>query len=70
MVRFAYLTVTWNRCLIASQMGSLMLIFGIGYFAIFLVFVLLHLHAYRRREQLELNRWNDLTRLAAFKRAD
>jgi hypothetical protein len=31
-----------------SQMGSLMLIFGIGYFAIFLVFVLLHLHAYRR----------------------
>ena len=39
-----------------SQMGSLMLIFGIGYFAIFLVFVLLHLHAYRRREQLELNR--------------
>ena len=38
-----------------SQMGSLMLIFGIGYFAIFLVFVLLHLHAYRRREQLELN---------------
>ena len=38
-----------------SQMGSLMLIFGIGYFAIFLVFVLLHLHAYRRRGQLELN---------------
>jgi uncharacterized membrane protein len=38
-----------------SQMGSLMLIFGVGYFAIFLVFVLLHFHAYRRREQLELN---------------
>ena len=38
-----------------SQMGNLMLIFGIGYFAIFLVFVLLHLHAYRQREQLELN---------------
>ena len=38
-----------------SQMGSLMLIFGVGYFAIFLVFVLLHLHAYRRRDHLELN---------------
>ena len=38
-----------------SQMGSLMLIFGVGYLAIFFVFVLLHLHAYRRREQLELN---------------
>lgn len=39
-----------------SQMGSLMLIFGAGYLAIFLVFVLLYVHAYRRREVLELNR--------------
>lgn len=38
-----------------SQMGSLMLIFGLGYLAIFIVFVLLHIHAYRLREQLELN---------------
>ena len=38
-----------------SQMGSLMLIFGIGYLAIFFVFVLLHIHAYRQREPLELN---------------
>jgi len=38
-----------------GQMGSLMLIFGFGYLAIFLVFVLLHIHAYRKREQLELN---------------
>jgi uncharacterized membrane protein len=38
-----------------SQMGTLMLIFGLGYLAIFVVFVLLHLHAYRRKEQLELN---------------
>ena len=37
-----------------SQMGTLMLIFGIGYFAVFAVFVLLHLHAYRKREALEL----------------
>ena len=39
-----------------SQMGSLMLIFGIGYLAIFVVFVLLYLHAFKLREQLELNR--------------
>ncbi len=38
-----------------GQMGSLMLIFGLGYFAIFAIFVLLHLHAYRRRVALELN---------------
>src|ERR1043166_7415293 len=38
-----------------SQMGQLMLIFGIGYLAIFVVFVLLYVHAYRRRKQLELN---------------
>lgn len=37
-----------------QQMGSLMLIFGIGYFAVFAVFVLLHLHAYRKRVALEL----------------
>lgn len=39
-----------------GQWGQLMLIFGAGYVAVFLVFVLLYLHAYRRRAQLELNR--------------
>lgn len=38
-----------------DQMGKLMLIFSVGYFAVFAVFVLLHLHAYRKREVLELN---------------
>jgi low temperature requirement protein LtrA len=37
-----------------QQMGTLMLIFGLGYLAVFVVFVLLHLHAYRKRQQLEL----------------
>ncbi|HEX6732731.1 MAG TPA: TMEM175 family protein [Pyrinomonadaceae bacterium] len=37
-----------------QQMGTLMLIFSFGYLAVFAVFVLLHLHAYRKREQLEL----------------
>lgn len=40
----------------ADQMGKLMLIFGIGYFAVFAVFVLLYLHAYRKRDELELNK--------------
>lgn len=38
-----------------DQMGTLMLIFSLGYFAVFAVFVLLHVHAYRKREMLELN---------------
>lgn len=39
-----------------DQMGQLMLIFGIGYFAVFAVFVLLYFHAYRKRGELQLNR--------------
>jgi uncharacterized membrane protein len=38
-----------------GEMGTLMLIFGLGYFAVFSVFVLLYLHAYRKRKTLELN---------------
>lgn len=38
-----------------DQVGSLMLIFGVGYFAVFAVFVLLYLHAYRKRAELQLN---------------
>jgi hypothetical protein len=38
-----------------SQMATLMVIFGVGYVAIFAVFILLHLHAYRQRVALALN---------------
>ena len=38
-----------------GEMPQLMVIFGIGYVAIFLVFILLHWHAFRRRQELELN---------------
>jgi len=38
-----------------DQVASLMVIFSIGYLAVFGLFVLLYWHAYRRREQLELN---------------
>jgi len=38
-----------------GQTGTLMLIFGAGYFAVFAVFVLLYAHAYRKRHELQLN---------------
>ena len=46
---------TIERMMEHSQMGDVMLIFGIGYFAVFAVFVLLYLHAYRKRNELGLN---------------
>jgi uncharacterized membrane protein len=38
-----------------DQVATLMIIFGIGYIAVFGVFVLLYWHALRQRDQLELN---------------
>ena len=38
-----------------EQLSSLMIIFNLGYLAVFGVFVLLFLHAYRKRNALELN---------------
>jgi hypothetical protein len=39
----------------SGQGAAMMLIYGIGYTAVFGVFVLLYLHAYRQREALELS---------------
>lgn len=39
----------------ADQVANLMIIFGVGYLAVFAVFALLYWHAYRKRAQLELN---------------
>lgn len=39
----------------ADQVAGLMIIFGIGYIAVFGVFALLYWHAYRKRQVLELN---------------
>jgi len=44
----------------ADQVANLMVIFGVGYLAVFAVFALLFWHAYRKRAQLEL------TELEAF----
>lgn len=38
-----------------SQIGTLMIIFGLGYLAVFALFVLLYRHAYQNRERLGLN---------------
>ena len=38
-----------------DQVATLMMIFSLGYVAVFGLFILLYGHAYRRREQLELN---------------
>jgi Endosomal/lysosomal potassium channel TMEM175 len=38
-----------------GQISTLMVIFGVGYVAVFAVFVVLHLHALRKRAELELN---------------
>jgi uncharacterized membrane protein len=38
-----------------GQIPSLLVIFGLGYTAIFLIFALLYYHAYRKRAELELN---------------
>ena len=39
----------------ADHVASLMIIFGVGYVAVFAVFALLYWHAYRKRNQLDLN---------------
>lgn len=39
-----------------NQIGTLMLVFGAGYLAVFGVFVLLYLRAYKKRDELELNK--------------
>jgi uncharacterized membrane protein len=38
-----------------EQTGSLMTIYGLGYIAVFGIFVLMHFHAYRKREELALS---------------
>lgn len=38
-----------------AEMMTLMIIFGVGYVAVFTVFILLYIHAYRQRSALDLN---------------
>ena len=40
-----------------QQAHTLMIIYGLGYAIVFLIFILLHWHALKKREELQLNRW-------------
>lgn len=54
----------------SAQNQQLMIIYGLGYLAIFAVFMLLYLHAYRRRTMLELTpRETFTTRIAVEENA-
>jgi uncharacterized membrane protein len=44
-----------ERMIEPGQIASLMIIYGLGYAAIFLVFALLYVHAYRLRDAMHLN---------------
>jgi hypothetical protein len=46
---------TLIRMVELAQTSKLMIIFGIGYVAVFSIFVLLYGHAYRKRFELDLN---------------
>lgn len=46
---------TVASAIVEGQMSTLMIIYSSGYIVIFLVFMLLHLHAYRQRESLDLS---------------
>ncbi len=46
---------TLEPVITGAQMAPMLVIFGLGYVAIFFVFGLLYLHAYRQRAALELN---------------
>jgi hypothetical protein len=46
---------TLGAMVLPGQLPQLMLVFDAGYIAIFLVFILLFFHAYRRRDELGLN---------------
>jgi uncharacterized membrane protein len=37
-----------------DQVSSLMVIYGLGFLTLFLIFLLMHVHAYRKRRELEL----------------
>lgn len=50
-----------------SQGGQLMIIYGFGYLLIALVFILFHSHAYKKRDEIELNEIEKLLTLGSIK---
>lgn len=55
-LKFMFELVTRRITSVGAENGrELFLIYGLGFAGIFAVFALMHVHAYRKREQLELN---------------
>lgn len=51
----------------SGQVSQLMLIFSVGYLAVFTVFVLLYLRAYKKRDELELSTLETFDTLSSIK---
>ncbi len=49
------ININVNLSIEASQWPQLMIIYGLGFLFIFLIFILFYLHAYKKREELNLN---------------
>jgi len=54
-LKFLFFTAFAGLSVPAQQGRTLLLIYGLGYASMFLTFLLLYVHAWRRREDLELN---------------
>ena len=51
----------------AGQVPTMLAVYGLGFAAVFAIFALLHLHAYRRRAALELNELERHDTLSSFR---
>jgi uncharacterized membrane protein len=54
-LKFVFAIVTGQIPGTARDAGTLFIIYGLGFAGIFAVYVLMYVHAYRKREELELN---------------
>jgi len=54
-LKFLFFTTFAGAAVPAEQGRTLLLIYGLGYAAIFLTFLLMYIHAWKRREDLALN---------------
>jgi uncharacterized membrane protein len=67
-LKFLFLLVT-HRIPVESGSGTIMVIYGVGFAAIFALFVAMYVHAWRKRDALELNeheRWDTRTNMMMY----
>ncbi len=51
----AFLRADTGQAIQTQQWPALMIIYGVGFVAVYTIFLLLYAHAYRKRDELELN---------------